>query len=57
MGILTWILFGLVVGVVARLIVPGREPGGWITSIVLGVLGSFVGGWMGLVLGVAAVSG
>jgi len=53
MNLILVLLFGLVVGVVARLIVPGREPGGWITSIVLGVLGSFVGGWMGRVLGVA----
>ena len=53
MNLLFVLLFGLVVGVIARLLVPGREPGGWITSIVLGILGSFVGGWMGRLLGVS----
>ncbi|HWP05096.1 MAG TPA: GlsB/YeaQ/YmgE family stress response membrane protein [Polyangiaceae bacterium] len=47
-----FLLFGLVVGVIARLLVPGREAGGWLTSIVIGVLGSFVGGFLGQLLGV-----
>jgi uncharacterized membrane protein YeaQ/YmgE (transglycosylase-associated protein family) len=51
MHFLLFLLFGLVVGVVARLIVPGREGGGWITSLVIGVLGSFVGGFLGRAFG------
>jgi len=52
MHLLMFLLFGLVVGVIARLLVPGREAGGWLTSIVIGVLGSFVGGFLGQLLGV-----
>ena len=47
MSILLFLLFGLIVGAVARFIVPGREPGGWVVSMVLGVLGSFLGGFIG----------
>lgn len=51
MSILLFLLFGLIVGALARLIVPGREPGGWVVSIVLGVAGSFLGGFLGRALG------
>jgi uncharacterized membrane protein YeaQ/YmgE (transglycosylase-associated protein family) len=54
MNLLFVLLFGLIVGIVARLLVPGREPGGWITSILLGIFGSFVGGWLGRLMGVSA---
>jgi len=47
MHLLFFLLFGLVVGAVARVLVPGRESGGWLTSLVIGVLGSFVGGFLG----------
>ena len=47
MDFLYFLLFGLVIGAIARLLVPGRESGGWLTSIVIGVLGSFVGGFIG----------
>lgn len=49
--LLYFLLFGLIVGVIARLIVPGRESGGWPTSILIGILGSFVGGFLGRMLG------
>ncbi len=52
MEILVWILFGLVVGVVAKLVMPGRDPGGIIVTIVLGVVGALLGGWIGQALGV-----
>ncbi|WP_437204957.1 GlsB/YeaQ/YmgE family stress response membrane protein [Planctomicrobium sp. SH664] len=42
--ILSWIVFGLVVGVIGRLLVPGRQPMGWVKTILLGVVGSFAGG-------------
>ena len=46
MGILWWLLFGLIVGVVAKWIVPGEAPGGIISDIIVGVLGAFIGGWI-----------
>jgi len=51
MDILLWIVFGLVVGIVAKLIMPGRDPGGIIVTIVLGVVGALLGGWVGRVIG------
>jgi uncharacterized membrane protein YeaQ/YmgE (transglycosylase-associated protein family) len=51
MDILLWIVFGLVVGIVAKLIMPGRDPGGIILTIVLGVVGALLGGWVGRALG------
>ena len=47
MGILTWIILGLVAGAIAKLLMPGRDPGGWIVTMLLGVAGAFVGGWIG----------
>ena len=47
MGILSWILFGLVVGVIAKLLMPGRDPGGFIVTILLGVAGALLGGFLG----------
>jgi uncharacterized membrane protein YeaQ/YmgE (transglycosylase-associated protein family) len=51
MGILGWILFGLVVGALAKLIMPGRDPGGFIVTILLGIVGALVGGFLGRALG------
>jgi uncharacterized membrane protein YeaQ/YmgE (transglycosylase-associated protein family) len=50
-GVLGWILFGLVVGVIAKLLMPGRDPGGMIVTIVLGIVGAVVGGFLGRALG------
>jgi uncharacterized membrane protein YeaQ/YmgE (transglycosylase-associated protein family) len=50
MGILGWILFGLVVGIVAKFIMPGRDPGGIIMTIVLGIVGALLGGFLGQAL-------
>jgi uncharacterized membrane protein YeaQ/YmgE (transglycosylase-associated protein family) len=51
MGIVLWILFGLVVGVIAKLLMPGRDPGGFIVTILLGIAGALVGGFVGRALG------
>lgn len=51
MNIIIWILFGLVVGVVAKLLMPGRDPGGFIVTILLGIAGAFLGGFIGRALG------
>ena len=50
-GILGWILFGLVVGVIAKFLMPGRDPGGFILTVLLGIVGAVLGGWMGRTLG------
>ncbi len=47
MNILAWIVFGLIAGAVAKLLIPGRDPGGWIVTMLLGIVGAFVGGWIG----------
>jgi len=52
MDVLIWIVFGLVVGVVAKFVMPGRDPGGMIVTIVLGIVGALLGGWIGRALGV-----
>lgn len=49
--ILGWIFFGLIVGVVARLLMPGRDPGGFIVTILLGIAGALVGGFLGRAAG------
>jgi uncharacterized membrane protein YeaQ/YmgE (transglycosylase-associated protein family) len=50
-GILGWILFGLVVGVIAKLVMPGRDPGGMIVTVLLGIVGAVLGGFLGRQLG------
>lgn len=51
MNILGWLLFGLVVGAIAKFLMPGRDPGGWIVTILLGIAGSFVGGFLASTFG------
>jgi uncharacterized membrane protein YeaQ/YmgE (transglycosylase-associated protein family) len=50
-GVLGWILFGLIVGALAKLVMPGRDPGGIIITIALGIAGALVGGFVGQALG------
>ncbi|MDQ7246609.1 GlsB/YeaQ/YmgE family stress response membrane protein [Dongia sedimenti] len=57
MGWLTWIVLGLVAGIIAKFLMPGRDPGGFIITIVIGILGGVVGGWIGERLGYAGVTG
>lgn len=51
MHILAWILFGLIVGAVAKLVMPGRDPGGIIMTMLIGIVGALIGGWIGRALG------
>jgi uncharacterized membrane protein YeaQ/YmgE (transglycosylase-associated protein family) len=51
MSIIGWILFGLVVGIVGKLLMPGRDPGGFIVTILLGIAGALLGGFVGQSLG------
>lgn len=50
MGIVSWIVFGFIVGAIARFIMPGRQPMGIILTTLLGIAGSFVGGFIGTML-------
>ncbi|MFI6843849.1 GlsB/YeaQ/YmgE family stress response membrane protein [Kitasatospora sp. NBC_00085] len=46
MGIVAWIVLGLVAGALAKLLLPGRDPGGLVVTTLIGIAGSFVGGWI-----------
>lgn len=50
-GVIGWIIFGAVVGVIAKLLMPGRDPGGFIVTTLLGVAGALLGGFVGRSLG------
>lgn len=50
MGILGWIVLGLAAGAIAKLILPGRQGGGWIITLILGIVGALLGGFLGSVL-------
>lgn len=47
MSILSWVIFGLIAGAIAKFIMPGRDPGGVIVTILIGVGGGLLGGWLG----------
>jgi uncharacterized membrane protein YeaQ/YmgE (transglycosylase-associated protein family) len=51
MSILGWIFFGLIVGIIGKLLMPGRDPGGFIITTILGIVGALVGGFLGRALG------
>ncbi|HEX4440567.1 MAG TPA: GlsB/YeaQ/YmgE family stress response membrane protein [Thermoanaerobaculia bacterium] len=51
MGIIGWIIFGLIVGALAKFIMPGKDPGGIFVTIILGIVGALVGGFLGRLLG------
>jgi uncharacterized membrane protein YeaQ/YmgE (transglycosylase-associated protein family) len=50
-GVLGWIIFGLIVGAIAKLLMPGRDPGGFIVTMLLGIAGALLGGFLGRALG------
>jgi uncharacterized membrane protein YeaQ/YmgE (transglycosylase-associated protein family) len=57
MGFIAWIIMGLIVGVLAKWIMPGKDAGGFFVTIGLGIAGAFVGGFIGTRLGLGAVTG
>jgi len=57
MGILTWIILGLIVGVLAKWIMPGNDPGGIFITILIGIAGALLGGFLSTALGFGAVTG
>lgn len=56
MGIATWIVFGLIAGALAKYLMPGNDPGGIILTILLGIVGAAVGGYLGTLLGFGGVN-
>src|SRR5690349_6443007 len=56
-GIITWIVLGLIAGVIAKLIMPGRDPGGIIVTILIGIVGAVIGGFIASLLGFGTVTG
>ncbi len=57
MGIISWIVMGLIAGVLAKVIMPGDDPGGLIVTILLGIAGAFVGGFLATQLGLGNFTG
>jgi uncharacterized membrane protein YeaQ/YmgE (transglycosylase-associated protein family) len=49
-GILGWIVLGLLAGAIAKALLPGKQAGGWIATLILGVVGALLGGWLGSLL-------
>ena len=57
MGILFWIILGLIAGALAKWLMPGNDGGGWIATILLGVVGACVGGFLGSLIGLGGTDG
>lgn len=57
MGLLSWIVMGLLVGLIAKFIMPGSDPGGFIITVLLGIGGAFVGGYVASFLGIGSFTG
>ena len=57
MGLLAWIVFGFVAGLLARALMPGKDPGGLVATTAIGIVGGVVGGWIGTRLGFGTVTG
>lgn len=57
MTVFGWLVMGLLAGWVAKALVPGRQPGGWIVTMVIGIVGAAVGGWIGTQLGWGSITG
>lgn len=57
MGILTWVILGLVAGALGKLLMPGDDPGGLFVTMGIGIAGAFVGGFLGSFVGIGSVTG
>lgn len=51
MSVLGWIVFGLLVGIVGKMLMPGKDPGGFIVTVAIGIVGALIGGFLGRLLG------
>ena len=57
MGILAWIVLGLIAGAIAKAIMPGRDPGGFIVTALIGIVGAFIGGFIGNLITGSGING
>ena len=57
MGILSLVVLGLIVGLLAKFIMPGKDPGGILVTIIIGIVGAFLGGYIGKYFGLGEVAG
>ncbi|WP_434357509.1 GlsB/YeaQ/YmgE family stress response membrane protein [Parasalinivibrio latis] len=57
MGFISWIILGLIAGILAKWIMPGKDGGGFIMTVVLGIAGAIVGGWVGSLVGISTTGG
>lgn len=57
MGVLSWIIFGLIAGALAKWIRPGNDPQGCFVTIIIGIIGAFLGGWIGTLIGWGDITG
>lgn len=56
-GLLSWLVMGLIVGFLAKWIMPGKDGGGVLGTIIVGIIGALLGGWLGSLLGIGTVDG
>jgi len=56
MGIIAWIVLGLIAGLIAKAIMPGKDPGGFIITTLIGIAGALIGGWISTMMGGAGLS-
>lgn len=57
MGFLSWILIGLIMGAIGRAVLPGKASGGWVVTLIIGVVGAVLGGWIAGLLGTSSNDG
>jgi uncharacterized membrane protein YeaQ/YmgE (transglycosylase-associated protein family) len=57
MGLLSWFVAGVIIGIIAKFLMPGKDPGGFVLTIILGIAGAFVGGFIASRIGLGTVSG
>jgi uncharacterized membrane protein YeaQ/YmgE (transglycosylase-associated protein family) len=57
MGIISWVVMGLIAGVLAKFLLPGKDPGGLVVTILIGIGGGIVGGYLGSFFGIGTVTG
>jgi len=57
MGILSWIILGLIVGALAKFLMPGKDPGGFVVTIIIGIIGAIIGGFISTKVGLGSVTG
>lgn len=57
MGLLSWIVFGLIAGALAKLLMPGKDPSGLIVTMLIGIAGALVGGYLGALMGLGGIEG